>query len=373
MEILYIAPNNDLAELFFQGWKNAFEALGHSVTRLEPNMAIGWLEKHPVDMIFTHSGEGVLSLDPRLINQRQTKVVVGALPANRWNVSFDPHTPLANPSELKVLRLLDQLVLWSQHEPFLYPFFYQSYLDQGIKVVYLPYAADITLLQPLDFVENPAKDLIFIGNLAHRKRGNLRLLAHLLSQLDPRRVEIYGDDLWGEHFGIPARPFRIDHTWPSKFAQAAIAPNLHTHRQKSRMIQVNNRTFDIPLYGGFQITDHPLAAKFFDPTEICIAPSPREFLDQFFEFLHRPDLRESQIKAAQLKLRKEHSYFNRLSSIFEAFELSAQLHYGGLDYSPTRFNPGSERFIPNVHLAYWSMEDQAFGLLRKLKQRIPWV
>jgi len=369
MEILYLCPDNDLADLFFRGWKNAFEALGHSVTRrVATTPGLGrWLSNHPVDLIFTHSGEGVQALEPKQLNQKKIKLIVGALPANSFRASFDPHTPLAPEGELEIMAQVDQCVVWSQHEPFLFPFFYQAYLEREIPLVYLPYAADLTQLQPLQFQEKPPLDFLFIGKLSHRKRGNLALLDQLLPQLETGRVQIYGDELWSQRY--PAYVQKTDGGFSHEvgFCRTAISPNLHSHRQKKRMIQVNNRTFDIPLYGGFQLTDHPLSAKFFGPEEICIGSTKELFMEQFFFYLTRPELRKQQIEAARERLCLDHSYFNRLATLFEVLGVNEPIYYQQKLIRPTLFECDPDQFNPPGHPFTWAIEHRSFEFLRRVR------
>ena len=372
MNILYLGPSHYLSSLFIQGWKNAFEALGYGFTHLDPTQApvSSWISSQNPELILTNSGEGLLSLAPEQINQQGCTVVVGALPANRWKASFDPHTPLADPQEIAILSQLERRLVWSQHEPYLYPFFYQDYLEQSISVLYLPYAADITTLQPLEFQEIPINDFLFIGNLAHRKKGNLPLLDRLFQKIDPQRVEVFGDPLWQKRYHIQSQILPLDPSWHQRYQQAAIAPNLHSWRQKKRMIQVNNRTFDIPLYGGFQITDHPLAAKFFDPNEICIASTPAEFQERFFYYLQRPEQRKKQIEAARLRLCQDHSYFNRIAAIFDSLGDSSPVTWKGTTYRATTYPAYPEPSLSQAEQLGWTAQAQFYHWARKLKQAL---
>lgn len=344
MKVLFIAPSTQLSLHFLSGWGRAFRSLGFGFKHLDParEEPNGLLREHGADLILTAAGEGLTHLDLDLVNEIGAKVIYAALPYNSAGASFDPQTPLAPPKEMELLAKLKNRVAWTQHEPHLHPYFYKGYQDREIPLIYLPYCADLTAQTPLAEPAFPTKDLFFIGNLAHRTKGNLEILSQLLGRLTPERVEIHGDQEWHKRFGIQTQPLSHQVPWGPLYQNAAICPNLHNWHQKTRLLQVNDRTFHIALYGGFQLTDNPLAAKFFGPEELAVAPSAQDFVDQFFYYLEQPSLRQEMIKKARARIAKEHTYFNRIAALFAALEVDQPVVWQGQTFGATDFAPGFE-------------------------------
>src|SRR3989339_1633074 len=208
MKVLFLAPSTQLSLHFLSGWARAFLSLGCGFKHLDPSQeeVNGLLREHGADLILTSAGEGLVYLDVDLVNEIGAKVVYAALPYNSAGASFDPQTPLAPPKEMEILSKLKHRVAWTQHEPHLHPYFYKGYKDREIPLVYLPYCADLTSEVPLVEPPFPTKDLFFIGNLGHRKKGNLEILPQLFSRLAPERVEVHGDQEWERLFGIKTQP-----------------------------------------------------------------------------------------------------------------------------------------------------------------------
>ncbi|OGG94032.1 MAG: hypothetical protein A2527_09260 [Candidatus Lambdaproteobacteria bacterium RIFOXYD2_FULL_50_16] len=307
----------------------------------EPNLHI----TGTAPLIMVAGGEGLLSLDKEKLNLLEARVLYNGLPSNPEGASFDPHTPLADPKELDFLADLKHKLCFSQHEPPYLEAFYSGYQNRGIQCLYLPYAADLTQMGLWEFKENPDYDLVFVGNLAHRKKGNLEPLKAIFAGLDPKRVAIYGDQEWEKEFGIKTSLLSGDVDWAGLYQNAAIALNLHSYRQKRRMIQVNDRCFHIPLYGGFELCDHPLAGKFFGPDEMAIAAAPGHLVELFFYFLKNPTERQEQIERARARVANDHSYFSRIAALWSALGFKEKVIWEGVEYTEPVFEAGPARPI----------------------------
>lgn len=368
MNVLFLCPSRYLSFHFMNGWKNAFHALGIGFRHLDcekedPN---DYIRNNEVDLLMTSSGEGISKVDAAELNSRKIAVVIAGLPYNHSNSSFDPHCPLADPDEVRHIASIDRKIIWSQHEPLFNDYFYQGYKELGIDVLYLPYCADTTTISLHDKTKTEY-DFFFVGGLAHKKKGNLETLKQILERLPQERIKIYGDKAWTKLFGIPVSFTGENENWIRYYQTSAISPNFHIYRQKNKKLLVNDRTFHIPVYGGFQICDNPLARKFFDSNELVIAENEEEFIELFFHYLARPEERFRIIENGLKRVMKDHSYFNRIATIFEVFSINRKIVVQDEIKKSIRFPlPDGESFSDGEKLFY-RMETQFYNLARSAK------
>ena len=371
MKVIFLAPDSYLARHFMLGWQNAFVAMGHDFVHADPAQddLSKLLESTEAPLVMVGSGEGLLCLDLAQLKACGARVAYNGLPANPQNASFDPHTPLADLAELDFLAQIEHKTCFSQHEPEYLEAYYGHYYARGIETLYLPYAADITLMADWEFNPTPEYDLVFVGNLAHRKKGNIKPLRQIFSGLEPSQLLVYGDQTWQKCFGIKTSLLTGEIDWRGLYQSAAIAPNLHSHRQKDRMIQVNDRCFHIAAYGGFQLIDHPLAAKFFGPDELAIALGPGDLVEQFFHYLDLPELRREMIQRARERISQDHSHFNRIAALFEALQIDQPVLWQGQTYGATTYRSLSPTSEP-LSLLKGRLETMAYNSLRRVKKAI---
>jgi spore maturation protein CgeB len=83
--------------------------------------------------------------------------------------------------------------------------------------------------------------------------------------------------------------------------------------------QIKARNFEIPFFGGFQLTDYvPTLESYFDiGNEVVCYSSVEEAAFQIKYFLNNESLREQVKRAGQIRAEEEHGYFQRLKVIFE--------------------------------------------------------
>lgn len=369
MNILYLCPEGYLSHHFMKGWKNAFEAMGNKFTNIDVQKedAEGFVRENRVDLIMTSSGEGILEVPSQLINEKKIPVVIAGLPFNTKNITFDPHCPLADPLEMQHIARLDQKVVWSQHEPAFNDYFYSGYKALGIEVIYLPYCADTT--RPFFTPEQlPQYDFFFVGGLAHKRKGNISMIRNIFKHLNLERVKVFGDNSWEKYAGIKTSLTKGT-DWVQLYHQSAISPNLHIFRQKDKQLLVNDRTFHIPLFGGFQISDNPLTRKFFSEDEVVIGENAKDFEEKFFYYLDHPLERSSFVKKAQQRVKNNHSYFNRIARIFDSLKIETKVRIAGEEYSAVNFKHETKS-IESVDLIKYSLETQFYRVGRKIKLMI---
>ena len=61
----------------------------------------------------------------------------------------------------------------------------------------------------------------------------------------------------------------------------------------------------------------PVTSRFFEPTELALSPSPREFVDAFGYYARRPDARTGFVIRGMTRVFTRHTYFHRIDRLVE--------------------------------------------------------
>ena len=325
MRVLYISPDDMLGLHFRRGWEKAFRYLGFDFVAITPVLKeLTNNLRERFDLIMTASGgEGIQLLPVDQLNECGTALVVNGLPFNRFRISPDMQAPLADVAEVSFIEKFNKKLIWSQWEPDFVETFFSGYLDRGIPVISLPYAGDTIdscEIVDLDF------DIVFIGNLRHRRRGNLSLIRSLLKLSRGDRIKLIGGSDWQRYLGVSAEPMFNGQDPSGYYRRAIVSPNIHTKRQREHGIQLNDRVFQIPANGGFQICDSPLVKRYFQENELLFAHNQSYFLEITDYFLRNPEKRIPYINAGAKAIATRHSYINRVQTILSELEISAKEH-----------------------------------------------
>ena len=325
MRVLYISPDDMLGLHFRRGWEKAFRYLGFDFVASTPGLKeLTNNLRERFDLIMTASGgEGIQQLPVDQLNECGTALVVNGLPFNSFRISPDMQAPLADLAEVSYIEKFNTKLIWSQWEPDFVETFFSGYLDRGIPVISLPYAGDIIgsfEIGDLDL------DIVFIGNLRHRRRGNLPLIRNLLKLSRGDRIKLIGGSDWQRYLGVSAEPMFNGQDPSGYYRRAIVSPNIHTKRQREHGIQLNDRVFQIPASGGFQICDNPLVKRYFQVNELLFAHNQSYFLEMTDYFLRNPEKRIPYINAGAKAIATRHSYINRVQTILDELEISVKEH-----------------------------------------------
>ena len=362
LEILYISKSRYLSLHFLNGWKNCFLHLGYKFKHIQCDQVEQineYLDENEVDYIFTYSNEGLKNLSYKKLNKKKIKLIVGALPFNKLNISFDVHCPLMDEDEIKILENVEEKLAWSQHEPEFNDFFYSGFLERSISIIYLPHCADITRkIEPIKQKELNF-DLFYVGNIGHKK-NNIQLLKNILSKTDKNRIKIIGDKYWYDKFNIETQEAKYNENWEKFYSQSLISLNFHSKRQKFHNLLINDRTFHIPIFGGFQICDNLLARKFFKDDELIIASNDRDYLDVYEYFRKNYEERHKYIVKGFNRVIKDHSYFNRWYSILDHFS-----EYNSKNDNNLKDNP--KKKLNHSDIAFYYLESKLYNIAKKIK------
>lgn len=200
----------------------------------------------------------------------------------------------------------------------------------------IPLAADKSLMDEEEFKKKFQADISFIGTYHPAKK---ELFEKYLFPLQKKyNVKLYGQD-WtkrerfigflqkvGQYFTIPyldaiQKPKLALGDEPKIYASSRISINLHTSYQQKYGGDCNERTFKIPLYGGFEITDDVACIrKYFVPDkEIIIAKNKKDWFDKIGYYIQHPEERKKIITAGKARVLKDHTYHNRVKQMLEIY------------------------------------------------------
>lgn len=211
------------------------------------------------------------------------------------------------------------------------------YRNTGKKYHTIPLAADKTLIKYAKYNEDFSSEIAFIGTY---HPGKKKLFETYLYPLQKKyNLKLYGQD-WtrvervmgflqksGQYFGIPyldsvQKPKLHIEDEARIYASSKISINLHSSYQRKYGGDCNERTFKIPLYGGFEITDDVACIhKYFKVgKEIIIAENTDDWFDKINYYKKNPEKRKSIMGAGEKKVLQEHTYHNRVEQMLKIYK-----------------------------------------------------
>jgi len=188
-----------------------------------------------------------------------------------------------------------------------------------------------------EFSEKYKSDVSYIGTYLPAKR------IFFSKQVFPLRkyydLKLYGQD-WsikdrflgfiqkiGQYFNIPyirsIQKSKLNLDDERKiYSSAKICINIHEDYQKKYGGDCNERTFKIPLCGGFEITDDVSCIRkyFKEGKEIIIAKDEKDWFEKIDYYIKNPEKRLPIIEAGRKMVLAEHTYHNRVKQIIKIYE-----------------------------------------------------
>jgi hypothetical protein len=246
--------------------------------------------------------------------------------------------------------------------------FYSDWEAAGVPTLSLAYGADVPLTLPIKLPE-PVFDILFIGNLRHRKRGNVGLFRRLFALTTPERLCVHGDAAWQRIFHIAASPTPPGFDLLAAYRSAAIAPNVHTIRQRRHATQLNDRAFQIAAFGTCQICDNPLITRAFAPDEVAFAPTAGEFVAVARDLLRDPQRRAEMGVRAHARALRDHHWLNRIAALFRALGIERDIIVNGRTFAPVTGTPDdAQEQIGFDRWLFYTLEGNAVRLARRIKR-----
>lgn len=200
----------------------------------------------------------------------------------------------------------------------------------------LPLAADKTLMNP-EYDKGFASDISYIGTNLPEKRDFFK--KNILPYKKQYRLKLYGQDWtvgdkalgWiqraGQYFNIEQlkrvqKPKLQLADEPKIYLATTVNVNVHENYQRKYGGDCNERTFKIPAYGGFELTDNVACInKYFIPnTEIVIGESDDDWKQKLEFYLTNPEKRIPIIEAGKRRVLKDHTYHNRVEYILNYYK-----------------------------------------------------
>lgn len=195
-------------------------------------------------------------------------------------------------------------------------------------------AADKTILYP-DFNAKFQADISYIGtNLPEKRIFFNEVLFPLMKQY---KVALYGQDWtlsdtylgyiqkFGQLLGISIleglrKPQLQLSDERRVYSSSVISVNVHESYQR-QYGDLNERTFKIPLAGGFQIVDAvSTLAKYFQlDKELVVATSTDDWKEKIDYYIANPDKRLPFIRAGKRVVAANHTYHNRVNQIISIY------------------------------------------------------
>lgn len=206
----------------------------------------------------------------------------------------------------------------------------------GYKHYTIPLAADKEIIFP-EYAEKFKADISYIGTYLPEKRKFIEEQVYPLKRNYDLRL--YGQD-WtkvdriislikkgGQYFNIPLikqlqKPKLTLDDERKIYNSSLISINIHEDYQKKFGGDCNERTFKIPLAGGFEITDKvKCISKYFEEgKEIIIAKNKDDWFEKINYYIKHPEKRIGIIEAGRKRVLKDHTYHNRVEQMLEIYK-----------------------------------------------------
>ena len=346
LKILYHLPNPDTiyaGRTIYYGFKHAFEDLGHEFKTLTPNSIQKQLfEEYKPDLFMTSMGPLTFKyLDLSLIKKQKSKGMKVSVNTPFWKSPMSKFRINEAPS-ISQRKDYVRLIRSGTYGDIYYNNCEQGDLRMegfekatGYEHHTVLLAADKTIATPQNN-ERFKADISFIGTLLPGKK---KFIEECVLPLRKKYVlRLYGAD-WtfydralnfgnkvGQYLNIPLlRSFKKPQLSlkdeRSIYRASTISLNIHEDYQKQFEGDINERTFKIPISGGFEIVDNVSSLKkyFKDGEDIIIAKNKKDWFEKIEYYLKNPDRRLPIIEAGKNKVMQHHTYNNRVQQIIKIY------------------------------------------------------
>jgi hypothetical protein len=316
---LYIPRPGETSRMIQNGYVDTLRHLGWKVYVGNPKSKLGCKEtiiRYDISFIMTHSKYGMRQLPIDTINSNGIVVAIELLPLNETNSTISGPHELAHDDETDIIKSIDSVVVHTRLEPHAWNLYMNTWLKHDSDILHLPAAGNIIGAIPTTCAT--LTDVAMVANFAHRQ-NILRILIEPLFE----RIELlgysyqaFGDEFWAKA-GLNYSGPLIGNTsqLAQIYATARVCPNVHTERQVTQQTGVNERSFMIPLCGGIQVSDNPLAQKYLG--ENCtISRTLTEFISNVIGLIDNQPNRSEKIRSSVNHIAHNHTYFNRLEDLF---------------------------------------------------------
>ncbi|VVB97191.1 Glycosyl transferases group 1 [uncultured archaeon] len=346
MNIAYHMPSLDniyAQRTIYHGYKNAFEDSGHDFfTFTSGDDLEKFLEKNQIHIFITSSHfyyQKYLNLD--ILRKYRKKGMIVFTKIDFWK------SPLSGLRINESKGMKDDVRTVQQIKDGLLGDVFFHAVEQsdermegfeketGYKYYTIPLAADKTIMKN-EFWKDFIADISYIGTFLPEKRNFFKECVFPLK--NKYNVKLYGQDWtvrdrligWIQKFGQYYNISYLSSIQKPKlhlgdeakiYSSSKICINVHEEYQKKFGGDCNERTFKIPLCGGFEITDDVACIrKYFKAgKEIIIAKDMEDWFEKIDFYMNAPDERSAIIEAGRERVLKDHTYHNRSEQILSIY------------------------------------------------------
>ena len=347
MNIIFFVPHLNTiyaGRTIYNGYKNAFVDLGHNFRFLtaDDNQEKVYEEFQP-QIIFTSMNPYVLKfLSLEVLKKQKRKGLKVFVNVPFWTSPFskmrvnESSSLSQNKEYVKLIKSGDfgdvYYNISEKNDPRMEGF----EKGTGYKQYTIPLAADKTINYP-EYSEKFKSDISFLGTNLPGKRAFFQ--KNIFPLKKKHDVKFYGQD-WtkvdrfkgnaqkiGQYFNIPLlkdiqKPkFELEDE-RRIYNSSTISINVHEDHQKKYGTDCNERTFKIPISGGFEIVDNIACIKkyFVSGKEIIIAESDKDWLEKIDYYMKYPDKRLKIIEAGRTRVLRDHTYHQRIGTLLEIYK-----------------------------------------------------
>jgi spore maturation protein CgeB len=182
---------------------------------------------------------------------------------------------------------------------------------------FLPQAFDPAIHRPAPARLAPKGAAADVATFGNSYPFRAVLMGPLLAQRDIDTI-IYGNPSWMADPRLRAI-YRAPVFSLEKSAAMAVTKIALNTNHFSELGGVNKRTFELGGMGGFQITDGPCAADYFEPGVECVTfRGPDDLLEKVRHYLARPEERAAIARRGLARAWRDHTYQKRLNEAFDS-------------------------------------------------------
>jgi hypothetical protein len=343
MRVAYHYPYPDTIyahRTIYNGFKSAFQDLGHTFLPVTPDHDLSRrLEEERIDLFITSSHFVYRKyVDYRRLARLRNRGLFVLTKIDFWNsplgsMRFNEAKGLRDDPEvvdlIKSGLLGDACYHVVEQDDARMDGFTQT---TGEPYHTIPLAADKTLSGEAAADARFVADISFIGTYLPEKRPYFDRMVFPLAR--KHRLRLYGQD-WtrvhrtlgliqkvGQYFNLPLikslqKPNLALGDEARIYASSQISINVHEAYQRKFGGDCNERTFKIPLFGGFEITDDVACIRrYFEADhEIVVADGETDWFDKIEHYLRYPEQRLPIIEAGRARVLKDHTYHNRVDQM----------------------------------------------------------
>ena len=344
MKVLYHVPSLDSIyahRTIYHGYKNAFINLGHDFRAFTADDVLSdVLHAYRPDLFITATHHYYRKfLDFQLLRRFRKEGLFVVVKVDFWSSPISSVRVNEARSVKDDKNLIDIITSGTMGDAFVHaveqndPRMDGFTKTTGYEYHTVPLAADKTILSPI-YDDRFVADISYIGSSLPEKRPFFKKFVEPLQR--DYDVRIYGQDWthwdralgWvqraGQYFNVrPLAKIRKPRLALSDeariYASSVVSINVHERYQQEFGGDCNERTFKIPLCGGFEVVDNVACIRrYFEPgKELVIAANPKEWVEMIRHYLLRPEERQPIIEAGMRRVLRDHTYHHRVNQLIE--------------------------------------------------------